>query len=108
MFIFFLNFLSFKLFSFSDEYFASSSHFSQNGFFTKRSFIDYSESSFNRSFGRNSETKTEKDSNQKRLTDIFKYNDKSNQFTSNKKHSDQFSTPSVSVKVESSNNFNAD
>ena len=107
---FFLRFFLFKtfLFSFLDEYFASSNHFNQNGFFTKNNFIDYSGSSFNKSFGRNSETKTEKDSNQKRFIDIFKYGDKSNQFASNEKHNDRFSTSSVSVKVESSSNFNAD
>ena len=108
--LFFLKFFLFKtfLFSFSNGYSASSSRFSQNEFFTKKSFIDYSESSFNRSFDRNSETKTKKDFNQKRLIDIFKYDDKFNQFASNKKLSDQFSTSSISVKVESSSNFNAD
>ena len=107
---FFLRFFLFKtfLFSFSDEYSASSNCFSQNGFFTKNSFIDYSGSSFNKFFGRNFKTKTEKDFNQKRLIDIFKYGDKSNQFASNKKRSDRFSTPNVSIKVESSSNSNAD
>ena len=105
-----LRFLSFKTFSssFSNEYSASSSRFSQNGFFTKNNFTDYSESSFSKSFDRNSETKTKKNSNQKKLTDISKYDDKSNQFASNKKHNDQSSTPSVSVKVKSSSNSNAD
>ena len=105
---FLLRFLLFKSFLFSDEYFASSSRFSQNEFFTKGSFTDYSESSSNRSFGRNSEMKTEKNFNQKRLTDIFKYNDKSNQFASNKKHNNQTFTSNVNIKVESSSNFNAD
>ena len=59
---FFLKFFLFKtfLFSFSDEYSASSSRFSQNGFFTRNSFTDYSGSSFNRSFDRNSKMKTKK------------------------------------------------
>ena len=107
---FFLKFFSLKtfLFSFSDEYFASSNHFNQNEFFVKNNFSDYSESLFNRFFGRNPKTKTEKNSNQKKLTDYFKYDDKSNQSALNKKRSDQFSTPSVSVKVESSSNFNTD
>ena len=104
---FFLRFLSFKLFLFSDEYFASNSCFNQKEFFTKNSFIDYSGSSFNRSFGRNSETKTKKDFNQKKLTDISKYNVKSNQ-SENEKRNDQAFTPSVNVKVESSSNFNVD
>ena len=104
---FFLIFFLFKSFSSSDGYFASSSRLSQNGFFTKDSFIDYSESSFNRSFGRNSETKTKKDSNQKRLIDISKYNDKFNQLK-NEKRNDWTFTPSVNIKIESSSNSNAD
>ena len=108
MFIFFLKSLSFKSFSFSDEYSASSSHFNQNWLFIKNSFIDYSESSSNRFFDRNPEMKTEKDFNQKRLIDIFKYNDKSNQFASNKKRNDWTFTSNVNVKVESSSNSNVD
>ena len=103
----FLKFFLFKSFSFSDEYFASSSRSSQNGFFTKDSFTDYSGSLFSRSFGRNPEMKTEKDSNQKKLTDISKYNDKSNQ-SKNEKRNDWTFTPNVNVKIESSNNFNVD
>ena len=74
----------------------------------KNSFIDYSESSFNKSFDRNSEMKTKKDSNQKKLTDIFKYDDKSNQSALNKKRNDQSSTSSINIKIESSSNFNVD
>ena len=102
-----LRFFSFKLFSSSGGYSASSSRFSQNGFFTKGSFIDYSGSSFSRSFGRNSETKTKKDSNQKKLIDISKYNNKSSQLK-NEKHNDWTFTSNVNIKVESSNNSNAD
>ena len=107
---FFLRFFSFKtfLFSFSDEYSASSNRFSQNGFFARNNFSGYSESSFNKSFGRNSEMKTKKDSNQKKLTDISKYDNKSNQSASNKKRNDRSLTSSFSVKVESSSNSNAD
>ena len=105
-----MKFFLFKTSSFSssDGYSASSSRFSQNGFFTRGSSIGYSGFLFNRSFGRNPETKTEKNSNQKKLTNIFKYGDKFNQFASNKKRSDRSSTSSVSVKVESSSNSNAD
>ena len=96
------------MFLFSNEYFALNSCFSQNEFFAKDNFSDYSKSSFNKFFDRNSKIKTEKDFNQKKFIDISKYNDKFNQFALNKKCSDRFSTSSVNVKVESSSNFNAD
>ena len=67
---FFLKFFLFKTFSFSfsfsNEYFASNSRFSQNEFFAKSNFSGYSESSFKKSFDRNFEMKTKKDSNQKK------------------------------------------
>ena len=94
------------MFLFSNGYSASSSRFSQNEFFAKGSFIDYSGFLFNRSFGRNPETKTEKDSNQKKLIDISKYSDKFSQ-SENEKHNDQAFTSNVNVKIESSNNPNA-
>ena len=94
------------MFSFSDEYSASSSCFNQNGFFVKSNFSDYSESLFNKSFNRNFEIKTKKDSNQKRLIDIFKYNDKFNQ-SKNEKRNDWTFTSNINVKIESSSNFNA-
>ena len=51
--------------------------------------------------------KTKKDFNQKRLIDIFKHNNKSNQLK-NEKHNDRTFTLNVNIKVESSSNSNAD
>ena len=51
--------------------------------------------------------KTKKDSNQKKLTDISKYSDKSSQLKK-EKCNDRASTLSVNVKIKSSSNSNAD